>query len=315
MSRLQRRKPRFKREPTGRIEVTERDVEIIRQVYKHRFLRSTHIVALINASRQTTLRRLQLLYHHGYLDRQREQIEFYTRAGSKPITYGLGGKGADLLTRHLAIPRGKVDWTAKNRSVSQIFLDHTLLVSDLMVALEVACRHSGSVRLIDSDEIVAAAPEATRQQANPLAWHVQLRHRDQNHSLTVVPDRIFGLHFTDAPEGKNKAYFFLEADRATMPVIRKGLQQTSFYRKMLAYLETWRQQLHTQLYGIKNFRVLSVTTSQARIRNLIEAGTELTGGRGSNLFLFADKAAIDPETVLSLQWRSGKDGEAVRLLD
>ncbi len=315
MSRLQRRKPRFKREPSGRIELTERDVAIIQQVHKHRFLRSTHIVDLIHASRQTTLRRLQLLYHHGYLDRPREQIDFYARAGSKPIIYALGGKGAGLLTRHLGIARGKLDWSAKNRGLSQLFLDHTLLVSEVMVALEVACRESANVRLIGSDEILAGAPETTRSKAKPLGWSVRVRRQGQQRSLTVVPDRIFGLHFLDAPEGKNKAYFFLEADRATMPVMRKGLNQTSFYRKLLAYSETWRQRLHSELYGIKNFRVLSVTSSQARVENLLQAARHVAGGRGSGLFLFTERDAIDPATVLTLQWRSGRDGAKVRLLD
>jgi hypothetical protein len=55
------------------IQITERDLEILRQVHKHRFLRSNHIVALLNSSAQMILRRLQLLYYHGYLDRPRSE--------------------------------------------------------------------------------------------------------------------------------------------------------------------------------------------------------------------------------------------------
>src|ERR1043165_8920687 len=77
--------------------ITNRDREIIRFVYSHRFLRSSQIAALIGASRQPVLRRLQLLFHHGYLTRPRAQVEYFTKGGSREIVYGLGNKGAKSL--------------------------------------------------------------------------------------------------------------------------------------------------------------------------------------------------------------------------
>ena len=60
------RLPRFKRAPTvAPMALTERDREIIRLVYRHRFLRSPQIVAVIGGSPQQLLRRLQRLYYHG----------------------------------------------------------------------------------------------------------------------------------------------------------------------------------------------------------------------------------------------------------
>ena len=130
-----------------------------------------------------------------------------------------------------------------------------------MVAFEAACQKSGRVRLIRADEILKHAPEATRRRKNPLKWNVPASYGGQNITLGLVPDKIFGLQYLDKPEGKNRAYFFLEADRATMPVMRTDIRQTSFYRKMVGYHETWKQGLHTTVYGIKNFRVLTVTSS------------------------------------------------------
>jgi hypothetical protein len=40
---------------------------------------------------------LQFLYHDGYLERPRIQIEYYHRGGSRHIVYGLGNKGAAFL--------------------------------------------------------------------------------------------------------------------------------------------------------------------------------------------------------------------------
>ena len=50
-----------------------------------------------------------------------------------------------------------------------------------------------------------------------------------------IPDSVFALEYTNQNGQMQRAYCFLEADRGTMPVVRKGLAQTSFFRKLLAY--------------------------------------------------------------------------------
>lgn len=309
-----KRKRRFKRQPEGRIQLTERDTAIIQAVYRHRFLRSTHILALLDGG-QGLVRRLCELYHHAYLDRPREQIEFYQNAGSKPMVYALGNKGADYLAQYEGVARGKVDWTAKNHTIGPLFLEHALLVADFMVAMELACRKSGRVRLVGAAEIIAGAPEETRRRKKPLQWSVTCPYQGEKTTLGVIPDGLFGLHYPDKPEGRNRAYFFLEADRATMPVVRKGPRQTSFLRKMTAYWATWKQEIHTSLYGIKNFRVLTVTSTPERVGNLIAANRSLNAGVGSKMFLFTDEDTLHTaKDLLVLPWRNGQDDERVRLL-
>jgi hypothetical protein len=190
------------------------------------------------------------------------------------------------------------------------------LVADVMVAFEAACQKSGRVRLIRADEILKQASEATRRRKNPLKWNVPASYGGQSITLGLVPDKIFGLQYLDKPEGKNRAYFFLEADRATMPVMRTDIRQTSFYRKMVGYHETWKQGLHTRVYGIKNFRVLTVTSSPQRVRNLIEANKQLTEGQGSRMFLFSDEKALQAaKDPLALEWLSGRDEVPIRLAE
>ena len=70
------RLPRFRRgSKVTPIALTQRDRQTVRRVFEHRFLRSTHLLSLLPGSRQQILRRLQFLYHHGYLDRPRAQID------------------------------------------------------------------------------------------------------------------------------------------------------------------------------------------------------------------------------------------------
>jgi len=78
MSRL----PRFERVAhAAPIRLTERDHAIIRLIQRHRFLRSDQIIALIGGSAQNLSRRLQGLFHHGYLERPRAQLHYYERSG------------------------------------------------------------------------------------------------------------------------------------------------------------------------------------------------------------------------------------------
>ena len=306
---MQSRLPRFKRASVvAPIQITERDREIIRLVYRYRFLRSPQIVAFLADSTQQLLRRLQLLYHHGYLERPRAQLNYYHQGGSSHIVYGLGNKGWAILKKELGPSFRELSWGEKNRSVGRIFFEHALFVSDVMVALELACRNRG-VRLLTERELLQEFAASGKRQ--PFRWKVKINGRLK---LGVIPDRVFALEFR-SPSGNNvRAYFFLEADRGTMPVMRKTFYQTSFYRKLLAYEATWTQSIHKKRFGFHRFRVLTVTTSAARVKSLIDACSKLKRGQG--LFLFADRTVLEkPADLFSPVWQTVRPGEAGSLLD
>ena len=296
------RLPRFKREPSvAPPQLTERDREIIRHVYCHRFLRSSHICSLVSGSSQQILRRLKLLYHHGYLARPRAQIDYYHQGGSREIVYGLGNKSASILKPELGEMFRQIPWDEENGSVKRIFLQHALLVSDSMVSIELSCRRSG-VRLLTEQDLAAAN--------RSFRWKMNVA----GQKLSVAPDRVFALEFKGADGNSRRSYFFLEADRGTMPVVRKSLLQTSFYRKLLAYEATWTQRIHEKQFGFHRFRVLTVTTNQLRVKSLIDACSKLKNGQG--LFLFTDRSVLDtPENILSHIWQTGRPGKTGTLLD
>ncbi len=297
------RLPRFKRSSVvAPMQLTERDREIIRLVDRHRFLHSSQIVALIGGSSQQLLRRLKLLYHHGFLERPRAQLEYYRQSGSHHIVYGLGNKGGTLLKQEFGIALRRVSWGEKNRAVGRIFLEHALLVSDVMVTIELACRKRG-FQLLTEKEL---APPDKKQ---PFRWRVNINNRLQ---LGIIPDRVFALEIPDADGKRQRRYFFLEADRGTMPVKRRNLSQTSFYRKLIAYEATWSQNLHRTRFGFNRFRVITVTTSAGRRNSLVEACSELERGRG--LFLFTDHSILSDD-IFSSAWLTGNPGGTASLLD
>jgi DNA-binding Lrp family transcriptional regulator len=288
------RLPRFTRSAEIKpIRLTDRDLEILRLVHRHRFLRSSHIVRLVQGSPQQILRRLKLLFHHGCLERPRAQIDYFNRAGSQPIIYGLGNKGAGMLRLELPV---NLNW--KNQSVGRLFLDHAVLTADVMVAFELACRSRADVRLLDGEQV--PLPANVREQDGLFQWHVTLERRQK---LSVVPDRVFAFEFTQ-PD-KSPALLFLEADRATMPVTRQNLSRSSFQRKLLAYHATWKQGLHKSHFGFPRFRVVTVTTSAERMQSMIDACSELEGGHG--LFLFAEASALLGSNPLTYLWKNGSN--------
>jgi hypothetical protein len=284
--------------------LTARDRAIIRLVHRHRFLRSWHIIALMGDSPQPILRRLQLLYHHGFLARPRLQIEYYHQGGSHPIVYGLGKKGASLLQHEPGADVPVLHSEGNSNSPHRLFFEHALLVSDVMVALELACRRAAGVRLLSGEEL--PLPGGVRRK---LKWKVKVNNRVL---LGIIPDRMFALESQEESPDRLPCLYFLEADRGTMPIIRKDLTQSSFYRKLLAYETIWTQGLHRSQFGFHRFRVLTVTTSAARVESLVAACSKLKRGRG--LFLFCDQTTIQKHgDMLTVPWKTGR-GETARLL-
>src|SRR5947209_3544205 len=111
------RLPRFERAPIrDRLEITARDLEILRHLGRHRFLDSRQITRLAGGSMQHVLKRLQRLFHGGYLDRPAAQIRYYSKDGPLPLIYAIGAAGSRLLRE------GGVDCTRyDNRNIKQLY--------------------------------------------------------------------------------------------------------------------------------------------------------------------------------------------------
>jgi len=218
------------------------------------------------------------------------------------MVYGLGSRGATLFEQRRGDDSCKLRWSEKNRSVGRIFLEHALFVSDIMVTLELSCRNSTRMRLVSPEEL------SNGKRAAPFRWKVTI---DKRFKLGVIPDRVFAFDVENGSGSRNRVFFFLEADRGTMPVKRRTLSQTSFFRKLLAYEATWSQGHHRSLFGFNRFRVMTVTSSPERMKSLVKACSQLDRGHG--LFLFFNRGDFENTADISSKvWVSGK-GEASEL--
>src|SRR5437879_11667310 len=131
------RRPRFRRasEPPA-FRLTEDDVEIVRQLARFRFLRSTHIAALVDRSVDRTNDRLMRLFHAGYIDRPRAQLDRFPSEGSAPITYALADRGGRLLRERDGIPLSNSEVSRKNRDAGRPFIEHQIEIVNFQVSLQ-----------------------------------------------------------------------------------------------------------------------------------------------------------------------------------
>jgi hypothetical protein len=175
----------------------------------------------------------------------------------------------------------RTDWSAKNRSLHDLSIQHTLLVSQVRTVVELACRRAG-MRLLFWKEGAALFDRVDVALAEGYA------------PVPVAPDAFFALQ-----DAKGRMNFFLEADRGTMTVKR-------FVRKLQAYAAYFRDGRQKEKFGIHYSRVLTVTTTPARKSNLVSGACADEGLAGlDRMFLFTAESQLslkNPESVHSAIW-------------
>lgn len=273
------RRPRFRRHRFVKVPfvLQDRDREIIRLVADYRVISSAEIIALLAGSRQGILRRLQCLFHAGYLDRPSQQRQL----GNLKLIYSLGNLGARLLNATGGFQL-RARRREQNRRVGALHLEHALMVSRFRATLTTGTLTRGSVRL------ERWTPESE------LRDRIVVRQNDRDVVIPVCPDAYFVLRIEELAVS-SKVHVFLEADRSTMSVER-------FITKLCGYWHYWRSGAATERYGIRNFLVLTLTRSQQRAENLRRAA-ERVADRGLRMFLFGSEGEFDSEHVTDRIWR------------
>jgi hypothetical protein len=260
------------------IRLTDRDKAILSAVSRHRFLTSSHILSLVSGSRQNIVRRLQRLYHAGFLERPKAQLPLrYSRELSE-FVYSPTRKTLS----HLSAQVGETNSRGKSTPASSLFLAHSLSISEALIRIETDCRLRGIAFTAEGDILGAQTATGTKH----LAWRVTIRAGDDTENVGVIPDSTFAIERPDHSGNQRRLYFFLETDRGTMPLHRRSLRQSSIYRKVLAYSRTRRSCILKDKYGILGFQVIFVARSKARLEHIKTLCEETGAKRGSSLFLF-----------------------------
>jgi hypothetical protein len=308
-----RRRKRFVRSPPELPDwrLTGRDVELVRLVKRHRFLGSDHLAALSAGPDKKIAARLRVLFHAGYLDRPRGQLEHYRAGGgSNRMVYALSSRGARLLIEHDGPGDDPhIDWARKNQAAGRPFILHALAIADVTVALTRAVRARAGFQLLGPDALLDSAPADTRRRDRPWTWTTRIQANDVSLSLGATPDLAFAIRYPDA----SRRCYLLEADRGTMPVDRADLAQTSIRRKCLVYAAGKRAGLHGSQFGWKAFRVLFVTATRARADTILAMIRATIPADARTLFYVADTPTLSAADIFDYNWRDA-DGNSHRLV-
>jgi len=249
-----------------------RDLEVLRAVYEYRVLTHTQLTQLVFGNNHPSIatKRLYTLFHNGYLER----LFLPVRGGVavSPTLYLLGEKGAQELS--LSGHYLNFYWAKDHLKVGTLFLSHALAISEFRLKITLACRAEkipilewrGERELKkDYDRVTVTSPTGSTR------------------TIPIIPDSYFVLQ---TPHGKR--HFVLELDRGTMEGKR-------FRAKVEGYTEYFKSGAYKERFGTKSLRVLTVTESQRRMKNL-KAITERAGGKSR--FWFTSLEAISAESVL-----------------
>lgn len=288
-SQPQVRRSRMHRQPTAcRIALTVRDLEILSALARYRYLRSSHLYALVGGrSRRRFVERLGLLYHEGgYVNRPARQWQVIN-ARYMPAVYELTDAGERVLIEH----GHAASWSPllhRGRGAGILF-QHELMVSDILSSIEIGVHGRSDLRFVSWQEILDKAPDTTRNLPQPFDIPATISHklagRIETCARPIKPDAVFGLEYR-SEEKKSYRFFALEADRANEPVYRGTLELSSYLRKLLQYCDVLRRRAYRSHLGIPNLQVLTVTTAEPHMRAIMACLGALTEGQGQPDLLF-----------------------------
>jgi protein involved in plasmid replication-relaxation len=179
--------------------------------------------------------------------------------------------------------RASTDLSAQNKEVGDLYVAHTLLISRVRTMITAACARHPELSLLTWRE--GKGIQDTIEVALPTPYA----------KLPVAADSFFSVQ-----DAQGRTHYFLEADRGTMTRER-------FTRKLIAYAAYDKAQRHKAKFGIRKFRVLTVTTGETRMQNLMRAACKAEEVRRApaSMFLFTteEKLALSrPETIFEKIW-------------
>jgi len=277
----------------------ERDLEILKLIHNYRFIPSHHITNLIAGSERKILGRLQKLFHQGYLERLADR-RIRIKAGSEKMVYAITRKAGDLLASEGGLDISKIDWDLKNRTVTERHIKHTLMIAKFRTILTLAAEGQKGVDIGQWKENRGSGKSLNPELSDTVKLEIK---EGKEIRLRIVPDAFFSLR-----EDYSEMFFFLEADRGTMPTER-------FWKKLTAYRAWWKQGGSKKKLGAEHFRVLTITPSNKRRDNLREVAKRV---KPAGMFWFAAEksySANKPGSIFEAIWINAKDDKAHSLLE
>ncbi|KJC62052.1 hypothetical protein UP10_01295 [Bradyrhizobium sp. LTSPM299] len=238
------------------------NLETFKALDRYRYLRSNFVAAYHGGSQQHRKRDLGTLKRRGLLSAP-EQQKNSANYRYTPRVYELSPKGKAALAAHGITP---THWVGERQ------FWHQLMVADVVMSIEIACKKRG-LRFRHRKDIIGTAPLTF-----PTAISHQFPKHFDHYSGVLQPDELFAI---------NETHFILEADRQNEPITRPTLATSSYLRKILQYRAVLKSGAYKEL--IPNMLVLNITTSPTHADNIMAfMRDELAMSSSSMMFMGID---------------------------
>jgi hypothetical protein len=287
--------------------LTERDIALLLDVYKYRYLSSSQIKELHFPSKDMAYRRLRALLEMSFL-------KSFTVPNILERMYYLDKKGAEVIAIELQVDTDNLTWHRHTKQPKDYyFLKHFMAINDFRILITQACGTS-SISLLGfiPEYIGDKTPEG----------YVKKYIRDRVNNISSVervsyshtPDAVFALE----KDGKS-ALFFLEIDRGIEAVTDR---EHGFLKCIFFYLNYWTEKAFTRYnddfkHEFSTFRMLVTTPSQTRLQHMREAVTQLQFPNElvKRFFWGSVNSWVRKDTVFEPIWQSLDitDGKAYRI--
>src|SRR5262249_14365233 len=140
---------------------------------------------------------------------------------------------------------------------------------------------------------------------DPFRLRVTVQYEGRSVALNVIPDRLISLVLPD----NRRHNACVEQDRATMSIAARRLSgKSSFGRKIRAYFAAWQDERHRDQWGFQGFRVLTITSSEARIKGMLTLQRKITNNRAAAMFLYTTPERLAQRSAFAPIWISA-DGD------
>jgi hypothetical protein len=300
------------------LRLSPRLLAMLANVARYGVLTSDQIARLDGGSRQKVTRHLQYTVEAKLLRRVDRGPELFLTAffDARPRAFAVTPKGLRALeAAGICMP------VSPKRA--DVLIAHEVETAEAMFSIAASVAANPDLRLIDQPELIAMMPLQTRESRRPLRLQPLVQPRDfpsvrhlftQPTAVGVEPDRLLVIARRHA-DGWSGIFGGIELDRGGEPITTKRLRgRPTWARKTIGYVAAWSEGLHVRQWGemCKAFRVLVITPSRDRARNIIELQQKI--GAPPGLFLFTSLHALRERGALSPIWMSAKS-DSVSLLD
>lgn len=274
--------------------LTERDILLLQDLYKYKFLTSKQIQLLHFTAIQLTHRRLDKLLKAGLINR------FSSDDVSSYIFY-IDVRGINLLKNTNDLVNDESATINQVTPRNPLFLKHFLLINEFQIFMRIACNQS-NINLRGFIPEYLGDGSGKHGYGRYIQDSIQFPKADE--PTIHIPDAVFALL-----RKQETGLFFLEIDCGTETIgnPNKGLlKYLNFYCEYFRQQKFKRYEKDFDTSGLTFFHLLIVTSSQKRLLNIQKViyNSSLPDEFKELIFLTA-QSEISPKNFFNTIWYSG----------